>query len=539
LLKTDDNDLKNRKEDSTDVDKLLKMPKKEEVIEIGEEEKKILKENNIEVGIKGNGIRVTSTMNHLEQVLINNKTLKDIAENCEIVQIEVPISQEEIRNLKYLNPLNSIMLSMKKASFRKEYLQNCKDFLKQLSKMNNQKFKVFIQVETFKFIEESKILEESFPNIDFGVSVDGNTYNFETLKEIDQKLEELVKPILDANLSPFEKYLATYNIAKNYKEYYNYNNESLYKKGDMSYILDKDSPYMVCHDSAILLDFLLGKVGIPSKNIGLDVDVSYDDGFTKEDKSVEGVGHARNIVKIDDDKYNIHGYYLADSTWDNTMTRDLYLNALMTFNRKKESFRLEWLDKDDTDLLFDFNSKEEFDEKINYLYRKIKDSEKYNKKNTSKVVYKKIFIKLLELLQNFDYEEYTKLYNKYYDKIFSNDVNEEQVEFFMNQLMDEYEEYILPLSNQEVSLDTILQAATVVQKEVNDNTNETLEEWKEKTFEVNKKNEIKYYPYQYNPNKTGEYIGIREEKEKELEEMLSEKNEVTTTDEKKTTVNER
>ena len=39
-------------------------------------------------------------------------------------------------------------------------------------------------------------------------------------------------------------------------------------------------------------------------------------GVTCLSPDVEDVGHARNFVRIDDDKYNIHGLYAMDITWD-------------------------------------------------------------------------------------------------------------------------------------------------------------------------------------------------------------------------------
>ena len=61
--------------------------------------------------------------------------------------------------------------------------------------------------------------------------------------EEEKKLEELVKDIKTSNLSQFEKFIAVYNIVKNYKEFKeNENNRDQARA--LRYILDNE--YMVC-----------------------------------------------------------------------------------------------------------------------------------------------------------------------------------------------------------------------------------------------------------------------------------------------------
>ncbi len=122
-----------------------------------------------------------------------------------------------------------------------------------------------------------------------------------------------------------------------------------------------------------------------------------------EEKPVEYAGHARTIVNLDDDKYNIHGIYLADATWDNTMDSDIYLNSLMTFDRKKEARRLERLNN--IDLLFDFHNFTEFSQKIDYLIKKIgKENIFYKTDNPINYSYKEIYNTITKILKEIDYE---------------------------------------------------------------------------------------------------------------------------------------
>ena len=64
--------------------------------------------------------------------------------------------------------------------------------------------------------------------------------------------------------------------------------------------------------------------------------------------------------------HNIHGFYIADSTWDNDLDNDLYSNSIMTFDRKKEAYRMELLN--DIDLLFDFHDLNEFKQKFPNMF---------------------------------------------------------------------------------------------------------------------------------------------------------------------------
>ena len=63
----------------------------------------------------------------------------------------------------------------------------------------------------------------------FVVSFKGFDINNKIIKE-EAKLEKLISPVKNSNLSPFEKYIAIYNIVKNFKEYNEAPNNSSHKK---------------------------------------------------------------------------------------------------------------------------------------------------------------------------------------------------------------------------------------------------------------------------------------------------------------------
>ncbi len=92
------------------------------------------------------------------------------------------------------------------------------------------------------------------------------------LKE-EEQLDKLIEPIKNLNLSPYEKYLAVYNIVKNFKPYKQSDN------GDDKDRFLKDilnNEFIVCAGFTKLLECLLDKVNINSQELILDIDGSYD-----------------------------------------------------------------------------------------------------------------------------------------------------------------------------------------------------------------------------------------------------------------------
>ena len=110
---------------------------------------------------------------------------------------------------------------------------------------------------------------------------------------------------------------------------------------------------------------MLDKVGIKSYKYSVDTDVSYDNGFTVEEKPIDLSGHARLIVDIKDPKYNVDGIYVTDPTWDNFLEADYYNHALMSFD--KTSMEKRYFKLTNEDLLLNCKSKKEYIDKVNLL----------------------------------------------------------------------------------------------------------------------------------------------------------------------------
>lgn len=149
-----------------------------------------------------------------------------------------------------------------------------------------------------------------------------------TMKELDLRLDLMVSEIKNSTLSPYEKYVAVYNIVKSLKKY----NYYLANEGFDKLISDQSSnpylvlinEYIVCAGYALLLQLLLNKLDIPSHYWILNI--SENSESVVLGNCTNNDSHARLYVNIVDDKYGINGYFMCDPTWDNVdkKSSDLY-----------------------------------------------------------------------------------------------------------------------------------------------------------------------------------------------------------------------
>lgn len=313
------------------IDILINSPELSETyIYITNEANKNLTKQQIEK-IKNNHLELFF---HRKQIstnkLIGDYTLSKL-KNLSELRINEDISKEEIENFIYLDKECQITINLQNKNDEKKYINSLIRIFNILKK-HNRRYNIIIKINNRELLKQSGIL--NIDNINLLIENDLHKYpKKEYLKE-EEQLEKLIEPIKKANLSPFEKYLAVYNIVKQFKPYKE-NNDDKDQSRYLRYILNND--YMVCVGYAKLLQTLLNKVEIPCVYYSVEVDTSYDFGFTKEEIATHLESHARNIIKINDPKYNINGIYIADATWDNYMENDFYYNASMTFDRKKRS----------------------------------------------------------------------------------------------------------------------------------------------------------------------------------------------------------
>ena len=224
----------------------------------------------------------------------------------EVLNFTGPLNEEEISNLKYIGK------QVKKINIRYDDYHNMLKVIPNLSDVE-----VVIKVEDkFNFPFEHF---EQFDNV--FVAINYHNYPIKYVIEQEAKLENLVKNIKNSNLSPLEKYLATYDIVKKFKQYRE-NKENKEKSRNLYDVLDNE--YIVCKGFADLLKDLLYRIGIKAVDSSVRVIL---DGDELENYDA---WHARLLVYLNDYKYSIKGYFVVDPTWDNRMDENYYNYSLMT-----------------------------------------------------------------------------------------------------------------------------------------------------------------------------------------------------------------
>lgn len=450
----------------------------------------------------------TPNKNNQKEIKIEYHNFDEITTTKELVLSDIQnLSEEDINNFIYINPLAKIELLRMQSGLEKsydcsdevEYLNTLKNIFKILS-THNRTYNISIRIENRELLSESGIL--NIPNINLTIWNDCYEYKKEEYLKEEEKIDKMIFSIKESNLSPYEKYLAAYNLVKQFKPYKDSKKNKDHARY-LRYILNNE--YMVCVGYARLFKTFLDKLGIPSIQIGVDIDISYDEGYSKENIPTRLRGHERLIVKIDDDKWNIHGIFISDPTWDNSIEYDLYNNSAITFDKKKEARRLERLTE--YDLLLDFHTFDDFTIKINYyLKRKIKES--YKKTYQDKLIhsYKKIYDKIVEILMQLDYPKYIEIINKYEklikDIMYGRISDMKQIEDTFASFLTNYAMYIIPLSNKKIPDNILYQAARNVKTSLEGYGKEEIKEWNKYTRKINQMVHSFSFPYSYNPKDT-------------------------------------
>ena len=113
------------------------------------------------------------------------------------------------------------------------------------------------------------------------------------------------------NLSPTEILMYAYDIMKTFR--YKENKEDKDKSRYLHNIVMTD--YIVCVGYAKFMEQILKENNIKAIAVGVTCDLG----------NGEYGGHERNLVYLDDDKYDIHGIYAIDTTWDSAKGRPILI----------------------------------------------------------------------------------------------------------------------------------------------------------------------------------------------------------------------
>lgn len=140
---------------------------------------------------------------------------------------------------------------------------------------------------------------------DLKIIYDINEVDYEEYKGLYETIKYYRMLINENNLSPVEKVMYAYDIMKTFP--YNESKKDVYDSRDPHRIVETGN--IVCVGYSDMLRMILNGLDNNIKITNLIVS-----GHDKQ-KNVD-YNHARNIIRIDDNKYNIHGIYSIDATWD-------------------------------------------------------------------------------------------------------------------------------------------------------------------------------------------------------------------------------
>lgn len=439
-------------------------------------------------------------MGIFNNTMIGNESLKDIRRRGTIV-LTMPIDNAMLNNLvKYLRYPIRVYLRQNNSQLPDEqvYLADIKKIFDMLRNANND-YIIKIDVKNRELFRDNRFLTNVPPNVMLLINASESVYNRKEYSLEERKIEDMINLVRSSALSPFEKYLAVYDIVKRFRAYKGTNNADL-DTYVLKYLLDDNNTLIVCAGYARLLEELLTRVGIPCKKLSVQVGKPRSEisNIPKEDMKYEP--HARNIVMIDDNKYNIHGIYLSDPTWDSNFDYNLYLNSLLTFDRKKEARRIELVS--DEQLLLDFHNTEEFMNNIKlFINRSIAanggtpEGVEIYKRNA----YKNLYLKVIEMLRVFNKNKAMELFKKY-DSSLNIDISKvtsKDLEKHLSSLLVEYARYIMPLVNKKISNRDIITALTNIQKVLYHKSDKEIIEWIDKLTIENKSLSPVLFPYIY------------------------------------------
>lgn len=158
--------------------------------------------------------------------------------------------------------------------------------------------KTYEDIYHLKQMSDTTELVVRYHNIDEHYN-DATYEEFLNMRSTIDYYKELIET---SDLSPVEKVAYVYDILKTMR--YQENHEDKSRSRNIHAIVTDGN--IVCVGYAAFAKQLLNELGIKCLNVGVTC---------KAQEGSDG-GHARNIVRVDDDKYNIHGIFALDITWD-------------------------------------------------------------------------------------------------------------------------------------------------------------------------------------------------------------------------------
>lgn len=223
---------------------------------------------------------------------------------------------EELKELFASNPSNEYAIVMDKSlSLNKELME----FLAKNSSKNvfyirennsSSETTLYDEKETRILADNVNFLRDKY-NKDIQFE-DGSTieHALDASRKINEFVEHVNKVKEDGTtLSPLEKYICAYQFVSSFMyKSENEEKENYLTSRNLVSILTGDK--IVCEGYAAMLKEICTRLDIPCEIQYLNFKDS-------------NIGHANNLVKINDDKYNVHdSIYYADACWDSKSTKN-------------------------------------------------------------------------------------------------------------------------------------------------------------------------------------------------------------------------
>lgn len=225
-----------------------------------------------------------------------NKLLKYI-DNIEILNIEM-------ENTNQINNVIDLVYKLENKINKKISFINCIT-----------KNKTIKDIEKLKFLEEDRIIKIWYEDGITDCTVD----EFIIMRK---NIDSIIKDIQSKKLSNFEKIIYLYDIVKKYN----------YKKSEDDYSMDGrqlhkifNTKNIICSGYARIVSQVLNEIGIQAGIYKL---------ITNNNEL-----HARNIVHIKDEKYNVNSIYSMEPTWESAIKEDYAYSLFLTpIDKLKEYF---------------------------------------------------------------------------------------------------------------------------------------------------------------------------------------------------------
>jgi len=319
------------KSDSLDIDKLFK----EGIIIINN------KLNDIDFEL----LTLISNSMFIEKIIIFNGDKKNIELVLNNIKSKKYIIDDKLV-YKYIKSDNYIEYGDSNKKTKENDIELFKifyDFRKTINIIKEKYEDIILKYDNIEFVYCDKLDENNL-----------NDYNKRTisstnLKEKDIILDMIINEVKSYNMSPFENYLYLYSVVKMFKFYKcESDEESPYLSRKNEFTLFNN--YMVCAGYSDLLVELIDTLNDPNLKASQYMCLM---GNKKDD------AHVRCLIKINDDKYNINGFYISDPTEDAIKSKDLgnYYNHILLTKEEIDKMDFDKNISDCTDVLFSNHSK--------------------------------------------------------------------------------------------------------------------------------------------------------------------------------------